>query len=119
LLNLPDSDAVAHPAAQAAPDLLPNLLLTPDAEAISLAPLMRALPAAEKLNILGAADALRRYRAAYRRVKPALEAPGGIAATLRLAPELAANMDQWMLDEGAALIIPVRAARPRTMPSPR
>jgi hypothetical protein len=79
---------------------------------------MRLLPAAAKLNVLGAADALRRYRAAYRRVKPALEAPGGIAATLRLAPELAANCDQWMLDKGAALIIPVRAAT-HAQPSPR
>jgi hypothetical protein len=60
-------------------------------------------------NLPGVADAFRRFRAAYKRVKPALEAPGGMAATLRMAPELASNLDRWMDEKGATSIIAVRA----------
>jgi hypothetical protein len=57
----------------------------------------------------GLADAFRKYGEAYWAVRPALRAPGGMAATLRAAPQLAANLDAWMRDVGAALLIPVRA----------
>jgi xanthine dehydrogenase iron-sulfur cluster and FAD-binding subunit A len=59
-------------------------------------------------NIPGILTAFSAYKDAYKRVKPALQARGGMAATLRVAPELAANLDRWMNDNGAAMIIPVR-----------
>jgi hypothetical protein len=60
-------------------------------------------------NIPGILAAFRAYKVAYKRVKPALHARGGMAATLRAAPELANNLDRWMNVNGAAMIIPVRA----------
>ncbi len=84
------------------------MFLRPNGEATSLAEPMHAMSGLIE-NMPGVADAFRRFRAAYKRVKPALEAPGGMAATLRMAPELAANLDQWLSDNGAAMQIPVRA----------
>jgi hypothetical protein len=69
-------------------------------------------------NIPGILAAFRAYKAAYKRVKPALQARGGMAATLSAAPELANNLDRWMNENGCAMIIPVRADA-QWMPQPR
>jgi hypothetical protein len=54
------------------------------------------------------ASAISNYTAAYAAALPALSAPGGMAATLRAAPELAANMDAWLRSVRATPLIPVR-----------
>jgi hypothetical protein len=53
-------------------------------------------------------SAWQNFTAARDAVAPALDAPGGIAATLRAAPQLAANMDAWLHDVGATELITVR-----------
>jgi hypothetical protein len=58
-------------------------------------------------NIPALVRAFRRYGALYAALKPVLYAPGGMAATLRLAPALGANMDSWMVDNDVALLIPL------------
>ena len=60
-------------------------------------------------------SALRNYTAAHAAVLPALHAPGGIAATLRMAPQLAVNMDAWMRDVGAVPLLPVRMCKQLTI----
>jgi hypothetical protein len=67
---------------------------------------MRAQGRAESAPKL--AGAIQNYVAAYADVLPALRAPGGMAATLRAAPELAANMDAWLRSVRATELIPVR-----------
>jgi hypothetical protein len=54
------------------------------------------------------ASAISNFTAAYAAALPALRAPGGMAATLRAAPELAANMDAWLRSVRASALIPVR-----------
>ncbi len=55
------------------------------------------------------ATAVERFVDAYRVVHPALSAPGGMVATLRLAPQLASPFDAWLRDIGAALLAPIAA----------
>jgi hypothetical protein len=56
-------------------------------------------------------SAWQNFTAARDAVAPALGAPGGMATTLRVAPQLAANMDAWLHDVGATELIPVRCQR--------
>jgi hypothetical protein len=76
-------------------------------DAMALAQPIRTLASIIE-NVPGIVDAFRRYQNAYKRIKPALEASGGMAATLRMAPELASNLDKWLADQGASAMIGVR-----------
>ena len=72
--------------------------------AIATARLMRALPDA----VPALRSALANYTEARSALLPALLADGGVAATLRAAPQLAGNADAWLRDNGATPLIPVR-----------
>jgi hypothetical protein len=79
--------------------------LVAGSKTIPLGGVMRKLPDA----VPALESALRNYTDAYAAVRPALRAPGGMATALRMAPQVAANMDAWMRDVGAVPLIPVRA----------
>ena len=57
----------------------------------------------------GFVNAMRRYRALYKTLKPILFAPGGMPAILRAAPELATNMDAWLEQHDLSLLNPLAA----------
>ena len=72
---------------------------------ISIARLAHALPDA----VPALRSALDNYTSARSALLQALNADGGVAATLRVASQLAGNMDAWMRDNGATPLIPVRS----------
>jgi hypothetical protein len=88
---------------------MPSLFPGGNMDAMALAQPIRSLAGVVE-NLPGIVAAFRRYCDAYKRVKPALEAPGGMAATLRMMPELASNLDKWLADQGATPMIGVRGA---------
>jgi hypothetical protein len=53
-------------------------------------------------------SAMQNFTAAFAAAAPAVDAPGGMFATLRAAPQLAVNMDAWLQDIGATELIPAR-----------
>ena len=74
------------------------------AATLPLASLLRNLPAA----VPALSSAVANYTRAYQAAMPALQARGGMNATLRAAPQLAGNMDAFLRDVGAVQLIPAR-----------
>ena len=57
----------------------------------------------------GFVNAMRRFRALYKTLKPTLFGRGGMPAILRAAPELAQNMDAWLAQHDLSLLNPIAA----------
>jgi len=92
------------------PGVTGSAWLTPGGTPVPLT--AETLPRMLELQQRGLADtpgllaALRRYGTVHAALRFALRAPGGLGATLALAPELGANYDEWMVANDFSVLLP-------------